>query len=299
MRPTGSVGIRNSNFRPWLAAAAVDVGGNQSGAPLFLDEEGGDFRPRAGSPTIDAGLSDAFVGASDPDGVARGGTPDIGAYEFDPARVPADGGSGTGEDSGGSDGQGGGRGPKTEDGLPTPTGRPRNGKSLNVEPGPGKVKVQVPGATRPQSITEGASIPVGSVVDARAGTIRLVSAADAKGTPQWADFTGAVFTVTQRPGTPVTDLVISGFDPRSCTKSRASARTASARRSRLWGRGKGRWRSRGRRGSASVRGTIWMTEDTCRGTMFRVKEGKVLVQDRGTGRSLFLTAGGRYLARAR
>jgi hypothetical protein len=294
--PTGSVGLRNSNFRPFLATGAVDLGGNQSGAPVFLDEVNGNFRPAAGSPTIDAGVADAFTGAADPDGVARA-TPDIGAYEYDPARVPAGPGSG-GDGDGDGDG-GNGRKPKTGDGLPTPTANPRQGKSLNAEPGPGKVKIKLPGATATTTLTEPAAIPVGSTVDVRGGTIRLVSAADKAGTPQWADFSGAVFTVTQKPGTPVTDLVVGGFDPRSCTAKRGTARTAGARSSRLWGRGKGRWRSRGRRGSASVRGTIWMTEDNCSGTAFRVKEGKVLVRDFVTGRNLFLTAGGRYLARTR
>jgi hypothetical protein len=143
-------------------------------------------------------------------------------------------------------------------------------------------------------------VPVGSVVDARAGAIRLISAADTRGTAQWAVFSGAIFKVSQKKGTPVTDLVVTGFDPRACLKgSKTVARTAATgRRSRLWGRGKGRWRTRGRRGAASVRGTIWMTEDTCKGTTFKVKEGKVLVEDFGSRRSLFLTTGKSYLARA-
>jgi hypothetical protein len=322
---TSTILVRNSNFRPWLSqGVVVDLGANQSGSPLFADEQNRDFRPRAGSPTIDAGIGDAFSGLTDLLGVVRGAVPDIGAFEFVQSigGGSSGGGSGGGGNSGGgSSGGGSGSGDSGSGGssggrddgdsgdesgssggaLPAPTAVPRQGKSLNAEPETGKVTIKVPGASAPATVTEGASVPVGSVVDARDGAIRLISAGDSSGTAQWAVFSGAIFRVTQQKGTPLTDVQVTGFDPRSCAPAgRAVARSASrARRSRLWGRGKGRWRSRGRRGSASVRGTIWMTEDTCKGTRFKVKEGKVLVQDRGTGRSLFLTAGKSYLARSK
>jgi hypothetical protein len=69
--------------------------GNQTALPQFVNAAGGDFRESAGSPTIDAGLSEPFIGASDISGAPRsqpsciGGTPvpDIGAYEFTPTTV--------------------------------------------------------------------------------------------------------------------------------------------------------------------------------------------------------------------
>jgi hypothetical protein len=66
--------------------------GNQTTPPLFVNAAAGDLHELDGSPTIDAGIADPLVGATDLEGAARsqsscqGGaqTPDIGAYEFTP-----------------------------------------------------------------------------------------------------------------------------------------------------------------------------------------------------------------------
>ena len=42
---------------------------------------------------------------------------------------------------------------------------------------------------------------------------------------------------------------------------------------RLWGDGKGRFRTRGRHGAATVRGTKWLTEDRCDSTKITVQRG--------------------------
>jgi hypothetical protein len=67
-------------------AKVVDAGDNQHSAPAFVDAATGDFRQAAGSPTIDAGLSDAINnGPFDLDGDPRSiGATDIGADEFVP-----------------------------------------------------------------------------------------------------------------------------------------------------------------------------------------------------------------------
>jgi hypothetical protein len=86
----GNIVVANSNFdRPKLdfGAKLTDAGGNQATAPLFVNAAGGDYREAAGSPTIDAGVADPLVGATDLLGSPRivGGAIDIGAYEFVPA----------------------------------------------------------------------------------------------------------------------------------------------------------------------------------------------------------------------
>jgi hypothetical protein len=71
---------------------APGTNGNQTAAPLFVNESGGDFRQAPGSPTIDAGVADPSIGALDADRQARvqsacvGGVaiPDIGAFEVSP-----------------------------------------------------------------------------------------------------------------------------------------------------------------------------------------------------------------------
>ena len=83
----GTSNFDSSNFDP--AAQVIDLGGNQTAAPLFVDVAKGDYREAAGSPTIDAGVDDQ-LGALDFAGGARifGPAPDIGAYEFVPPAPP-------------------------------------------------------------------------------------------------------------------------------------------------------------------------------------------------------------------
>jgi len=60
--------------------------------PILVDPVSGDFRQRAGSPTIDAGSPDAFTGAFDIDGEPRtmGAAIDIGGDEFSPPPPPTE-----------------------------------------------------------------------------------------------------------------------------------------------------------------------------------------------------------------
>jgi hypothetical protein len=90
--PASSATLRidHSNYGNSISGggAFITSGGsatNQSAGPLFVNPAAGNFQQLAGSPTIDAGVSDTLVGATDLDGEPRsqGGTPDIGADEFD------------------------------------------------------------------------------------------------------------------------------------------------------------------------------------------------------------------------
>ena len=61
----------------------------------------------------------------------------------------------------------------------------------------------------------------------------------------------------------------------------------------------GRFRSHGKNSVATVRGTLWLTKETCRGTMTRVKQGKVAVRDLHRKRTVLVRAGHSYLAKRR
>ena len=67
----------------------------------------------------------------------------------------------------------------------------------------------------------------------------------------------------------------------------------------MWGNAKGAFRTRGRFASATVRGTTWLTQDTCAGTLVRVRTGSVTVLDRLLRQTKVLRAGQSYLARRR
>jgi hypothetical protein len=160
------------------------------------------------------------------------------------------------------------------------------------------VLVKNRGASRFARLTRGASIPVGSVVNASDGAVRLTSAANRAGKRQTAVFHSGSFLVTQkRTRRPITDIALRGALP-SCAPS--SGAVSSARRTRrgIWGRGHGRFRTRGRHGAGTVRGTVWFTADTCSGTLVKVKRGVVSVKDFARGRTVRVSAGRSYLARA-
>ena len=59
-----------------------------------------------------------------------------------------------------------------------------------------------------------------------------------------------------------------------------------------------RFRTIGSTSSGSVRGTKWLTVDSCAGTLTVVVEGVVLVHDFSNGELVAVHAGDRYFARA-
>jgi ferric-dicitrate binding protein FerR (iron transport regulator) len=59
---------------------------------------------------------------------------------------------------------------------------------------------------------------------------------------------------------------------------------------------KGRFRTRGRNSTATVRGTQYLVKDTCKGTLTKVTAGTVVVRDLTLRRTKVLRAGRSYLA---
>ncbi len=190
--------------------------------------------------------------------------------------------------------------------VPAAAPTPELGKSAVVAPVEGNVKIKVPGAAAYADLAAGSSVPVGTVVDTRAGAVALTSALTG-GRTQTAQVGDGLFQVKQsRGGKGVTDLVLRGGDFSACGSSRGNARTAAAKkarkppRRRLWARDKGgRFRTHGRNSVATVRGTRWVTTDTCAGTRTTVTEGAVSVRDLRRKRTVIVRKGKSYLARGR
>jgi hypothetical protein len=67
---------------------------------------------------------------------------------------------------------------------------------------------------------------------------------------------------------------------------------------KLWGSGKGKFRTNGKYSAATVRGTIWLVEDRCEGTFTKVRRGTVRVRDFRRKKTVTVKAGHTYLARA-
>ena len=173
------------------------------------------------------------------------------------------------------------------------------GETVAAEATSGTVRVKLPGSDAFVALPAGAALPVGSSVDATAGLVEIGSET-ADGGEQHAVVTGSVFRIDQDAQSGgVTDLVLQGGDFSGCD-DRRKARAASRRKSTvvrgLWAAGKGRFRTRGRRSVASVRGTRWATVERCHSTTVRVFDGVVDVRDLLTGKTVTLRAGDRHVA---
>lgn len=164
----------------------------------------------------------------------------------------------------------------------------------------GRVLVKEPGTNKFVDLTGKTEIPVGSQVNTLNGTIRLTAALGG-GQMNSGDFYQGLFTIFQkRAKNAVTTLRLDGGNYRLCGRGAPQALSIEAKRPvrRLWGSGKGRFTTKGRYSSATVRGTKWLTQDQCDGTLTRVLSGIVRVRDLRLRKNIDVRAGHSYLARA-
>jgi CSLREA domain-containing protein len=215
----------------------------------------------AGSPAINAGDPNRCFG-TDQRGAQAVGTCDIGAFEF------------------------GGQPPEPV--LPPPVA----GETVNVGRTRGTVKIKLPGSDDFFTLEQRQQVPVGSTFDTSKGRVNLQAAGSQKA---W--FYQGQFKLGQKHGRkPLSTLSLSG--KLSCGGAgKATAAAKKKKKRRLWGDGKGKFRTKGSFSSATVRGTKWMVQDTCQGTLTVVKRGKVAVKDFVRHRTVIVKAGHRYFAR--
>jgi hypothetical protein len=182
--------------------------------------------------------------------------------------------------------------------TPVPVPTPVVNKTVVARKVSGKVLVRLRGSGRFVELDAAQGIPVGSTVDARKGVVELMSQPRAGGPSQTAVFYDGIFKVTQKRG--ITDLRLTEKLARCGTRRGARAAAKKAKRPktrRLWGDGKGKFRTTGRYSAATVRGTKWLVQDSCNGTLTRVKAGSVKVRDKVRKRTKVVRAGGKYVAR--
>jgi hypothetical protein len=194
---------------------------------------------------------------------------------------------------------------------------PTVNKTANVEPVSGTVLIKLPPGTSLQrfrlgpaqangfvKLTQAAQIPLGSSLDTRQGRVEVQSAVGSNkpGQTQSGQFYAGNFQVRQTGGTsrPITEMVLNeALKCQPNKKKKGKVVAAASRSRRLWGSGKGRFRTRGRHSSATVRGTEWLTKDTCNTTTTTVKSGTVIVKDFAKNKNVTVKKGHRYVARAK
>ena len=103
------------------------------------------------------------------------------------------------------------------------------------------------------------------------------------------------FTVTQ--SRKLTTVTLS--EQLSCPRGKASAAQKKPKSRKLWGDGKGKFRTKGQYSAATIRGTRWYVEDGCRYTRTKVALGSVNVRDDVKKKTFIVRKGKSYTARAR
>ena len=222
-----------------------------------------------------------------------------------------------------------GTGDKDKDGIKDTcdtsdgSSRPVAFKTVNARVVSGEVFVKLPAgaarasqATKPPKgfvrLTVAQTIPVGSTLDTAKGRVSLRTASDTRKHVQTAEFFRGRFLVRQvrkprgkakkRSTKLITELrlVGSSFSKACRAKASISQKKRSKKRvRRLFGDGKGSFRTRGRNAAATVRGTRWGVQDRCDGTLVTVQRGRVEVRDLVKRKTVIVRTGKTYLARRR
>jgi CSLREA domain-containing protein len=255
-------------------AAVLTPEGNTQVLPLL-----------AGSPAIDRAV-DCGTGTRDQRGRVRpvGAACDAGAYEYVPPPVeptPAP--------------------QPTVSPAPTPTPSPTAtpaptpvaGRSVAAAPVEGTVLVKLRGAKRFKKL-DPSVIANGAEVDTRKGKVEITRSDGGK-----ALFHGGIFKLSQSGGITTLTLTekLTGCPSRGRIASAAAKKKPKTRK--LWGDGKGRFRTKGQYSAATVRGTKWLVQDGCRYTRTRVATGVVRVRDAVRKKTITLRKGKTYTARPR
>jgi uncharacterized repeat protein (TIGR01451 family) len=161
-------------------------------------------------------------------------------------------------------------------------------KSTDAAPVAGTVLVKLPGSNVFVALSTAENIPMGSTIDATNGTVAITVALP-NGTTETGDFYDGEFVVTQAADGRVFETLTGGsfvgcpVAGKTHKHKKGEIRLAAAKKKsttvvrQLWGNAHGDFTTKGRYGSAAVSGTIWLTQDRCDGTYFKVTKDTIVV----------------------
>jgi hypothetical protein len=189
---------------------------------------------------------------------------------------------------------------------PQPAGAPVPvpGRSADVKPVSGTVSVELPGTQTFLPLSAVTSVPMGVAIDATHGRVKITTTGPHGGT-QTGEFFEGEFVLTQ-PHNGLVVATLSGGDFSACPTALERshvARTSSTHSGKhvvrkLWTNAHGSFSTKGNYAAATVRGTEWLTEDLCEGTLIRVTRDRVAVRNLVNHRQVTVRAGHSYLAKA-
>jgi len=174
---------------------------------------------------------------------------------------------------------------------------------VNAKPVPGapEAKVKLPGSNTYVPLSEAQNLPPGTTVD-------VTSTAEI----QLADATGQEMTFFGQPDGVPSTFVLNGVQGGFVQISLTGGNFSSSSRHfsvagdkkkkpvrRLWGSGKGKFKTKGKYASATVLGTIWLVADYSDHTLVTVKRGIVSVQDFVNKKTVLVKAGHSVIVNAK
>jgi hypothetical protein len=189
---------------------------------------------------------------------------------------------------------------------------PNLGETVDLQPVSGNVLIELPSPSAAPApggqqgfirLSRPRQAPVGTVVDATSGLVRLTTATATPARSQTGDFRGGIFKILQsRTDGGLTELLIRD-NPSRRTCGPTGTGTASGQLSQrilgvLRGNAKGRFRTNGEFSAATVRGTVWGVRDRCDGTLTVDTRGEVVVRDFRLKKDIILHSGQTYLVKA-
>jgi Ca2+-binding RTX toxin-like protein len=183
--------------------------------------------------------------------------------------------------------------------------KPKRRDSAVVAPSSGTLQMSPAGIVRRVPLQDKVVLPLKSIVDTVAGAVKVTSAPTTRRT-ETVKLEDGAFDITQTTAkTAITQFALQGGDFSGCPTTagrKASAAAGSKKASTktvriLWANGKGKFRTKGRYASATVRGTNWETIDRCDGTLIKVRRGAVAVRDVVKKKTVVVKAGDSYLAK--
>jgi Big-like domain-containing protein len=167
--------------------------------------------------------------------------------------------------------------------TPVPVATPSFRQSVVLRPATGRTLIRRPGTTAFEELRSKTSVPLGTAVNVKDGTVVLTSAPAAGAKTETAKLLGGVFTVTQ----PATGIELALSESLRCGHSR-----------QLTADGAGTFRIRGRFGTATGRGAKWQVQDSCSSTTVRVTRGVVAVLGKRAKKTVLVRAGRHYTAQS-
>jgi hypothetical protein len=160
--------------------------------------------------------------------------------------------------------------------------------STDVAPVTGSVLIELPGTTTFVPLSQAENIPMGSTINATTGTVQITVALP-NGSTETGEFYDGEFVVTQNSSGRVFETLSGGSfagcpvagkankHKKGVVELAAASKKGTTVVRQLWGNAHGDFTTKGRYGSAAVSGTIWLTQDRCDGTYFKVTKDTIVV----------------------